>query len=293
MSRSLSVIIPVYNEEKIAGETIESLKRELNKLDLEYEIIAVNDASADKTREILEKIEGIKIINHLENRGYGASLKTGFKQAKFDNLLFFDADGQHKTEYISEMAKYIDDFDLISGARTGYKGPIIRQPGKKILHWLANYLSGQKIPDLNCGLRIVKKEKISKFLHLLCNGFSFSTTTLLLFIGENLPIKYVPITINKRLSKGKSKIRPKHAIDTLIVILRTILLSSPLKVFLPVTGLIFVLGAISLIVDIINSYSTTLNIGESTIFLLISSLLIFFFGLLADQIAAIRKEINK
>lgn len=286
---NLSIIIPVYNEEGVINKTIEDLKKELVKLDLDYEIIVVNDASTDKTKEILEKIEGIKLINHPYNKGYGASLKTGIEKAKFENLLFFDADGQHKAEYIPEMIKYIDEFDLISGARQRYKGPIIRQPGKKLLNMLANYLSQQKIPDLNCGLRIVKKDKISKFLHLLCDGLSFSTTTLLLFATEGHTIKYVPIIINKRVG-GKSTVRPRHAIDTLIFILRTILLSSPLRIFLPVSIILFIATLISAIYDI---FFRPLDLTDQTIILFVSFLFIFFFGLLADQMVAIRKEIKK
>ena len=88
-------------------------------------------------------------------------------------MITLDADGQHKTEYILELIKHIDEFDMVSGARMGYKGPFIRQPGRKVLHWLANYLSQQKIPDLNCGFRIIKKEPILRFTHLLCDGLSF------------------------------------------------------------------------------------------------------------------------
>jgi len=285
----LSVIIPAYNEEESIEQILNELKQELDKLNLEYEIIVVNDASTDRTKEILEKIEGIKTINHSYNKGYGASLKTGIEKANFNNLLFFDADGQHKVEYISELLKHVDDYDLITGARTGYRGPFVRQPGKRVLKWLANYLSQQKIPDINCGLRIVKREQISKFTHLLCDGLSFSTTTLLTFIGEHLSVKYVPITINRRAG-GKSAVKPRHALDTLILILRTILFTSPLRVFLPITLLLFMGALISGIYDI---FFRPLNITDITILLTISSVLMFFFGLLADQIAAIRKEINK
>jgi len=285
--KNLSVIIPAYNEEKIIEQTIQDLKKELVKLDLDYEIIVADDGSTDRTKEILEKIEGIKLINHPYNKGYGAALKSGIEKAKYDNLLFFDADGQHKTEYISEFIKYIDNFDMVAGTRVGYKGPLIRQPGKKILQWLANYLSKQKIPDINCGFRIVKKEPILKFIHLLCDGFSFSTTSILLFLTDGLAVKYVPIAINKR--EGKSKVRPKHAFDTLIFILRTILLSSPLRVFLPISLLLFLGAVISGLYDII---LTPFNISDTTVLLLISSILIFFFGLLADQIASLRKEIK-
>lgn len=287
MKQELSAIIPVHNEDKTINQVIDDLKNELYKLDLDFEIIVVNDASTDKSREVIEKISGIRILHHSTNKGYGASLKTGIKEARFNNLLFFDADGQHKTEHISEMIKHVDDFDLISGARIGYKGPVVRQPGKKILQWLAQYLSKQKIPDLNCGLRIVKKDKISKFLHLLCNEFSFSTTTLLMFASEELPIKYVPITINKR--EGGSKVRPKHAMDTLIYILRTILLTNPLRIFLPISIVLFIATIVSGAYDI---FARSLNLTDQTIILFVAFLFMFFFGLLADQTASIKRDLK-
>lgn len=287
MKKSLSAIIPAHNEEKTISRVINELKNELSKLDLDYEIVIVDDASTDKTKEIIEKISGIRVIHHPLNKGYGVSLKTGIKEARFNNLLFFDADGQHKTECLPEMIKHMDDFDMVSGMRIGYKGPIIRQPGKRLLLWLANYLAQQKIPDLNCGLRIVKKDKILKFLHLLCDGFSFSTTSLLLFLNEGLSIKYIPITIDKK--QGKSKVRPKHALDTLIFILRTILMTNPLKVFLPISILILIFSFVSLAHDIF--FVSSANISSTSIILLISSLLIFLFGLMTDQIATLRKEI--
>lgn len=290
MKKQLSIIVPVFNEEQIIKKTIEGLKKEVDKLDLEYEIIAVNDASTDKTEKVLRTIPDIQVVNHNQNKGYGASLKTGIERAKFENLLFFDADGQHKTEYIKEMIKHIDKFDMIAGARVGYKGPLIRQPGKLFLKWLSTYLSQQKIPDLNCGLRIVKKEKISKFLHLLCDGFSFSTTTILLFLTERLSVKYISLTINKRGGESKSRVKPKHAFDTFIIILRTILLSSPLRIFLPVSFLLF-LGALAS--GIYDFFFRPFNLTDITIILFLSFLLIFFFGLIADQLAFIRKEIRK
>jgi glycosyltransferase involved in cell wall biosynthesis len=285
---NLSVIIPAHNEEGIIKQTVEALKNELEKLNLEYEIIIINDASTDNTKEIIEKIPGIRFIHHRTNKGYGASLKTGIKNAQFNNLLFFDADGQHRPEYIAEMIQHVDEFDLISGTRMGYKGPVIRQPGKKLLHWIANYLTKRKIPDLNCGLRIVKKDKILKYIHLLCDEFSFSTTTILMFLIEGLPVKYVPIVINKRI--GKSMVKPRHALDTLAFILRSILLSNPLRVFLPIS-FIFLLSAI--IIGILDFIHPPFDISATTVLFFVSSMLIFLFGLLADQIVAIRKELNK
>ena len=282
----ISAIVPVFNEKDSVVQVIEDLKKALISVSNEWEIIAVDDSSTDGSAEKLKTIPGIKTIFNINNKGYGASLKIGINEAKYDHLMFFDADGQHKTEYISEMIKYANDYDLVSGMRIGYKGPITRQPGKKALILLANYLTGIKIPDINCGLRIVKKDKMLKFLPILCNEFSFSTTTLLVFATEKYSIKWIPITINKRQG-GKSGIRAKHALDTLMLILRTVLLTSPLKIFLPMVMFLSFLTLVSIIQNII-----TKNVSDGTVLLLISTILIFFFGLLADQVSSIRKEIN-
>jgi len=286
--KNLSIIIPAYNEQGAIAETIKGLKKELSDIDLNYEIIVVNDGSTDKTKKILEKISGIKLINHPYNKGYGASLKTGVRNAKSNLLMFFDGDGQHLPENIPNFLKHIKDFDMVSGAlpKKGYKVPYIRRPGKKLLHLIANYLTGMKIPDVNRGLRIVRKNDISKFLHILPNGFSFSTTTMLAFIKDGLSVKFVPIKIKKRI--GKSAVKPKDAPKMLLLILRIILLFSPLKIFLPVSIFFFILGIASLIQNLIVT-----NISDVTVLLLISGMLIFFFGLLADQNSAIRREMKR
>ncbi|MEK7154341.1 MAG: glycosyltransferase family 2 protein [Patescibacteria group bacterium] len=285
----LSTIIPVYNEEEIIARVVDGLKNELSKLDLEYEIIAVNDGSSDKSKEILENIRGIKLINHPYNKGYGASLKTGARNAKFDWLLFFDGDGQHKPECTKEFLKCADEHDAIIGWRQGYQGPALRQPGKKLLHLVANYLAERKIPDLNCGFRLLKKKLFHQYEHLFPNGFSLSTTSTLTFFKEGLNVKYVPITINKRC--GKSSVKISDGPRTLMLIIRLTMLFSPLKIFLPVSAVGFVISISWAIYDLINSHFQT--ISKSSGFLFVASLLVFLFGLLADQIAAIRREIKK
>ncbi len=288
-SIKISVIIPVYNEEQGVETSIANLKRTMEKIGPEYEIIAVNDGSTDKSRTIIEKISGVKNINHPHNKGYGASLKTGTRNAKYDWLLFYDADGQHKPEYIEEFIKHTADYDIIAGARQGYQGPLIRQPGKRLLHWVANYLAETKIPDLNCGLRLVKKEYFIKHDHLFPNNFSLSTTSTLAFLREGLSMKYVPVTINKR--QGKSSLKFSDGFKTLLLITRLIMLFSPLKIFLPLAAAGFTVSLTWMAYNLISSHFTL--ISKSSGFLFIASLLIFLFGLLADQIAAIRRELKK
>ncbi len=285
----ISIIIPVYNEKQIIEQTITALKQELNKIGLEYEIIAVNDGSTDGSKEILERIPQVKVINHPYNKGYGASLKTGARNSQCEWLLFFDGDGQHRPEYINEFIRYADQYDMIIGSRQGYKGPFWRQPGKKLIHLIANYLAGIKIPDLNCGFRLLRKDLFLKYEHLFPSGFSLSTTSTLAFLKEGLNIKYVPITIDKRI--GKSTVKTSDGFKALMLIIRLIMLFSPLKIFLPIatTGFIVSLGMVIYVLMETNFQM----ISKSGGFLFVASLLILLFGLLADQVAAIRREIKK
>jgi glycosyltransferase involved in cell wall biosynthesis len=285
----ISVIVPVFNEQESADRVVKELKNEMDGLGIIYEIIAVNDGSSDASHAILKKIEGIKLIKHPYNKGYGASLKTGVQHAQYEWLLFFDSDGQHKTEYIREFLRHADQYDLVIGCRQGYKGPLVRQPGKKIIHWLANYLAETKIPDLNCGFRLIKKEHFLRYKHLFPNNFSLSTTSTLAFLKEGLSVKYLPLTINKR--EGRSSLKISDGFKTLLLALRLIMLFSPLKIFLPISFAGFLISAYIIITVLIATHFDT--ISKSGGFLFVSSLLIFLFGLLADQVAAIRRELKK
>jgi len=289
LEKKLSIIIPVYNEEKVIKEVLNNLLNYLKQLSLIYEIIVINDGSTDKTGEILlqyNNFSNLKIITHPYNKGYGASLKTGARAAQFEWLLFFDGDGQHRIEYLNEFLKYTNQFEMIVGSRQGYLGPLFRQPGKKILHWVANYLVEQKIPDINCGFRLIKKYLYLKYLHILPNTFSASTTITLIFLKEGLNVKYLPVKINKRL--GQSTVRPRDAAKTLLLILRVIMLFNPLKVFMPVSLLFFFIAVLIFIFQV--SSLNELLVSKSVLLFALSSIFLFSFGLLADQIAAIRRE---
>lgn len=280
----ISVIIPVYNEESAIGETIENLKNYLKSFNVVYEIIAVNDGSTDKSGEVLKNIEDIKLIEHPYNKGYGAAIKTGVKNAQYDWVLFFDSDGQHQPQYIGDLLSHKDKYDLIIGIRTkGTQITLSREPGKKILNWIANYLVEQKIPDLTSGFRLVKKENFLHFIHILPNSFSISATSTLAFLKEGYNVKYVPIIGKKRI--GKSSLKLRDGFKVLILILRIMMLFSPLRIFLPISIFLLVFALASLAYDI-----SQVNLTETTALLFLASFLIFFFGFLADQISNIRRE---
>ncbi len=281
-----SIIIPTYNEEESIGQTLEELKEYLSGKKYQAEIIVINDGSKDQTQKILENIKGIKVINSPYNKGYGASIKSGVSQAQYSWILLYDGDGQHRPEYIEKLVRERKDFDMIIGARTGYKGPISRQPGKKLLTWIANYLVQQKIPDLNSGFRLVKKNLFLKFSHIFPSGFSLTTTITLAFFKEGLNVRYIPIRINKR--KGKSTVGTKDGFEAIMTVFRTVTLFSPLRIFFPASFLLFCL---SIVISIIQSIPLKeFNISDATILIFVSSLFLFFFGLLADQVSAIRRE---
>lgn len=287
---NLSVIIPVFNEEAVISSVIDNLISEIKKININYEVIVVNDGSTDNSKKILLDTSEIKLINHPYNKGYGASLKTGIKNAKYDWVLFFDADGQHNPEYIKDFLEYTDEYDLIAGDRSNgkYVRPAIRKPGLWLLKIIANYLVDYKIPDLNCGFRLIKKSEIKKYMHLMPDGFSFSTTSTMAFLKDKKNVKFVPIEIERRNAATRSTVKPHHALTTFMLLFRLIMIFSPLRIFLPTAFLFFLIGIGFLNYDIFFQ-----NISETTVFFLISSLIFFFFGLIADQIACIRREINK
>ena len=274
----VTIVIPAFNEE----EGIENVIKGLKKIQGDYKILVVDDGSTDNTYKIAMNT-GVEVIRHKHNKGYGAALKTGLRHARTSVVLYIDADGQHNTEDIERIIHGMDDYDMVVGARTKKSTvSILRRPGKKILSMTANYLSGTHIPDLNSGFRAINKDKAMEFMHILPNTFSFTTTITLAFIKSGYDIQYVPIQTIDRV--GTSKIKPfRDGVRFIILIVRTITLFDPLKVFLPASLLLFLSGFFLLIYDL-----THYNISDSTILFMVSSILIFFFGILADQISNIR-----
>ena len=281
---SLSIIVPVYNEEKNIKKTIYKIDSILKKSDLKnYEIIVINDGSTDNTDQTLKQSKiSFNLIEHEQNMGYGASIKSGIQKSKYEVIAITDADGTYPIEKIPEMYENFKDYDMVVGSRTGksVKIPFIRKPAKWFIGKLANYLAGFKIPDINSGLRLFKKEDALRFFKVLPNGFSFTTTITLAMLTNDMQIKYIPINYMKR--KGKSKIRPiRDTLNFIQLIIRTVMYFNPLKIFVPVS---FILLLISLIV-FMYSYLALPKILDTTVAILfISSIQILAIGMLADMI---------
>jgi glycosyltransferase involved in cell wall biosynthesis len=154
----LTILVPAYNEEGGIARVIEWIRQALEPSGMDYEVLVIDDGSADRTAE-LAGAAGARVLRHPGNRGYGEALKTGIRHAAHEWIAIIDADGSYPAEQIPELAERLRHADMVVGARTraGAAIPLIRRPAKKFLTWLASYLTDTQIPDLNSGLRIFRR----------------------------------------------------------------------------------------------------------------------------------------
>jgi glycosyltransferase involved in cell wall biosynthesis len=279
---NISIIIPVYNEAKSVKGTIDAIKniiRDMNRYN--FEIITINDCSKDNSKEILDKIEGIEVIHNITNKGYGASLKKGIKKSRGEWILITDADGTYPIDAIPSLIKYINKYDMVVGSRTGKISniPLLRKPAKWFLNMFASYLAQTKIPDLNSGLRIFKKDIALRFWNLFPERFSFTSTITMACLTNGYDVKYVPINYYKR--KGKSSIHPiKDFIGFNNLLVRLTIHFRPLKVFIPSSLILFLLGFIKAVID----YNNNSYIGSAAVATILTSIQIGFLGIIAEMI---------
>lgn len=274
-----TVIIPAFNEEKAIEETLSEIK----KLPVLSEIIVVDDASTDKTFELASQYPDIKVIRHQSNRGYGAALKTGIENASGEHIVITDADGTYPNTEIPELIHIFEHekADMLVGARTkkGVKIPLIRRPAKWVITRLASFLAGVNIPDLNSGLRIMKKPEVEKYIRLLPDGFSFTSTITMAMLTNRKRVVYQPIDYFER--SGKSKIRPVHdTLNFINLIVRMTLYFEPLKVFLPIS-LFLILAGFCLILFQAVAYQ---NISTISVIISLAGIQLLAIGMIADII---------
>ncbi|MDP6739564.1 MAG: glycosyltransferase family 2 protein [Planctomycetota bacterium] len=282
----MTLLVPAFNEEN----GIEGVVRRLAALDLGVptEVLVVEDGSSDGTAAKLEQLQkeipSLRVLKHGANRGYGASLKTGFESARTDVVVITDADDTYPEDRIAELIAQVDDgADMAVGARIGaqVKIPLIRRPAKAALRMLASYLAGVRIPDLNSGLRAIRRDVVLKYKGILPQGFSFTTTITLACLTNNHRVDYV--TIDYAARTGSSKIRPiRDTLGFTALIIRTVLYFNPLKVFYPMAAVI-ALGLVgSLYYDLF--VEDPRNLGDKTVLMFVALVQVLSIGLTADLI---------
>ncbi|MCL6481859.1 MAG: glycosyltransferase family 2 protein [Firmicutes bacterium] len=275
----VSIIIPAYNEEASVAAQVRRIQSVMEKHGWPYELIVVDDGSTDRTWEAIRHLD-VRGVRLAKNRGYGAALKAGIAAAENELLAMIDADGTYPAEAIPQMLARANEYDMVVGARTSKNvhTSLWRQPARWLLRCVAGMLTGQHIPDLNSGLRVLRKAVVREFWHLLPAGFSFTTTITLAMLCNQYSVYYHPVDYYKRT--GKSKIRPGHLWDFLLLILRTVVFFRPLRVFLPLGGILFSAGLAKLLTDLYRQSSS-----EVAALSILAAVIVWAVGLLADQIA--------
>ena len=231
----LSIVIPAYNEGDCIGRVINSINNYLNEGKVEHEIIVVDDKSSDDTAKAARE-SGATVISHHVNRGYGAALTTGIKRARYEHVLIIDADETYPVTEIGKLMPYMDDFDMVVGTRRGkhYHGSLVKRLSRIVFYILLTFVTGERIPDANSGLRIFKKSVVMNFEEDFCSGFSFTTTITLILLSNRYLVKFVPIDYRPRTGKSKVK-HLRDTIRTLQIMLQNISYYNPIKAFLPLS----------------------------------------------------------
>jgi len=280
---SVSIIIPVYNEEAGIGAVCDAIKAA--GLHMRYEVIIINDGSNDTTAQIV-KAYPFKTINLPVNMGYGAALKAGIRSAAGGTIITLDGDGQHDPGLIEAFIQKIDTCDMVAGVRPPGGKLAGKVFGKRCVRLVGEFLVEQKLTDFNCGFRAFKREIIAKMLHIMPNGFSFSTTSLLAFLKEGYAVEFFPVANQSRAGRPSSVNIWRDGIKTLILIVRLIMLFNPLKIFFPASLFFSIFG----LAYGVWSFVYDGRFANSAVVVVIFGMFLFFFGLIADQISMLNKK---
>jgi len=285
-SPKVSVIVPAYNEEDIIGDIIQRITDTLTKTEYPFEVIVIDDGSTDETGIYAEEA-GANVIRHPYNIGLGAAIKTGIRNTQGEIILMLDADGQHSPEDIPRLLEKIDPYDLVVGARTKESDSAVHRDFANIVYnLLASYVSGQRIEDLTSGFKAIKATTARGFIYLLPNRFSSSSTLTLATLRSGRSVAYVPIVSPKRV--GKSKIRLlRDGFRFLLIILRIATFYSPLKIFIPISALMFLTG---FGYGLFKVLVLDLPYGSTSAMLMTISVVVFMVGLVSEQVALLRFE---
>lgn len=279
---TISVVIPAYNE----GEVIASILDRLLLLDEINEVVVVDDGSSDNTVDVVSgyKDKGVVLVQHPYNIGNGAAVKTGVRKATGSIIVLMDADGQHPPEEIPKMLPYLDQYAMIVGARSqGTVSVWWRNLANGVFNYYASYLVGYEVPDLTSGFRVIRARHIRSFLYLFPNGFSYPTTITVSMFRSGFPVKYYDFASPARVGKSKIKIF-RDGFRFLLILTRLGVFFVPLKVFLPLSAVLFFPGLIYTLLRL----ATVSRFSGFGSLLTLLGVLVLLLGLIAEQISMIR-----
>jgi glycosyltransferase involved in cell wall biosynthesis len=276
-----SIVIPAFNE----AASLRSLVETLLGAATWHEVMVIDDGSTDATADVA-LAAGARVIRHPYNKGNGAAVKSGVREATGCFILIVDADGQHRPTDATRLVSHLDAYDLVIGARSGRShANLVRRLGNDLLNRVAGYLAERPIPDLTSGFRAARRECLLEFLHLLPNGFSTPTTTTMAFMKAGYSVRFEPVETARREGRSKIKLGP-DGVRFFLILLKVITIFSPLRIFLPLSAALFLIGAAYAGWTIV----TQSHVTNSSVLLILISIVIFLVGLVSEQISSLRFE---
>jgi len=278
----VSIVVPAFNEEQAIGGVLDDLIAVMESSQLPYELLVVDDGCTDGTRAICEARPQVVMLTHQHNRGNGAARTTGVKAARGRYVVMIDADATYPTDVIPQMLRELEHCDMVIGARTREMGTmkLLRSAAKEFIRALASYMTQTHIPDLNSGLRAMKRDLIMQFLPILPTTHSWVSTITMAFLSSGYSVQWMPISYYKRI--GRSTFHPIHdTYNYLSLVVRTIMYFNPLRIFLPVTLGLLAVGIVKMIYDI---FTYNFHFAPSTVMLMLTVVQLGGLGLLADLI---------
>ena len=283
----VSVVIPAYNEELAIEHDIQIIRKALDEAGYDWELIVVDDGSVDRTGEIAESL-GAVVLRHAQNKGTGGARTTGVRYARGEIVIMTDADGTYPNQEMPRLIEAVrEGYDMAVGARRAERGTLrfLRTPAKEFIRRLASFMTGATIPDLNSGLRAFRTDVARTFIGLLPNTHSWVSTITLAMLANGYRVKFIPIDYYPRI--GKSTFHPiRDTYNYLTLVFRALTYFNPLKLFLPVSALIFWFGVAKMLYDNFVRH----DIRESDIMLVLMGVLIMMMGLLADLVVATNRH---
>ncbi|HHX44925.1 MAG TPA: glycosyltransferase family 2 protein [Chloroflexi bacterium] len=278
----VSVVIPTYNEEEAIGVVLDDVTRACETLECGWEILVINDGSTDRTCAICETYPHVRIVSHRRNLGNGAARTTGIKSAKGQYVVMIDADATYPADEIPRLVKELESCDMVIGAREREMGTLkwLRSAAKEFIRALASYLTETRIPDLNSGLRAMKRDLVPQFFGILPTTHSWVSTITMAFLSSGYEVRWVPIAYYKRI--GRSTFDPiGDTYNYISLVIRTMMYFNPLRMFLPVIMALFAVGVGKMIYDI---FTYNFHFAPSTVILMLTVFQLTAVGLLADLI---------
>lgn len=283
----VSIVLPVHNEIDHLGAEIERIRSAMKQSEYSYELIVVDDGSTDGSGEHLETIEGIRLLRFRENRGSGSARRAGTQAAYGRVVVWTDVDMTYPNADIPRLVAELEGYDQVVGARTSEQGTkkAARVPAKWLIRKLASFLAHKDIPDLNSGFRAFRSNVARQYLNQLPRGFSCVSTITLAFLANGYSVKYIPIEYARRAGRSKFHWR-KDTARYATQVIRMALSYDPLRVFMPIGVLLFLLSVGKLVFDVIDK---DFHLAANTLLLFFAALQVIAVGLLADLIVRVSR----